>query len=269
MAVDGWANLKKVYIDWFAHIKNTAVDWYANTKKVVVDWYAKIKKTAVDWYANTQKVVVDWFDPLRRYVQDWSNNLQKYAEDYIAPAVAFFEDPASMIFSYLEAYAWGWAEWFLAVLLGGVDLDPPPRPKIGGMMAPPIDGPPGPGEGVPGLRWPCNARGISGYRFVPSSHNGLDIGCALGAPIWSIASGVVSAVVHSNVGYGNRVDITHDNGAWSRYAHLSRIYVWTGKQVGQGFTIGACGSTGNSSGPHLHIEIKYNGVYVDPAQVLR
>jgi len=213
--------------------------------------------------------VYDWFGPIRQYVQDWQGNLRKYAEDYIIPAVAFFEDPAGTIFSMIEAYAWGWTEWFLAVLLGGVGLEPPKRPKIGGMMAPPIDGPPGPGQIVPWLQWPCNSRRISGYRFTPPAHNGLDIGAPLGAPIWSIASGVVSAVVHSNVGYGNRVEITHDNGAWSLYSHLSKIYVWSGKRVGQGFTIGASGSVGNSSGPHLHIEIKYNGVYVDPAQVLR
>jgi murein DD-endopeptidase MepM/ murein hydrolase activator NlpD len=236
MAVDGWANLKKVYIDWFD---------------------------------NTQKVVVDWFPNLGNYILDWYANLGKVAKDYFTPIYSFFEDPAAMVFAIIEAYAWGWAEWFLAVLLGGVGLEPPERPKIGTGIAPPFIGKPGPGKIVPGLQWPCNERRISGYRFVPSSHNGLDIGAPLGAPIWSISNGVVSKVVHSNAGYGNRVEIAHDNGAWSLYAHLSAIYVWSGKRVGQGFTIGASGSTGNSSGPHLHIEIKYNGVYVDPAQVLR
>jgi len=95
----------------------------------------------------------------------------------------FFEDPAGIIFSVIEAYVYGWAEWFISTLLGGVNFSPPDRPTIGAGIAPWIDVPPGPGPGAGGLIWPCNARRISGYRFTPPSHMGLDIGTPLGAPI--------------------------------------------------------------------------------------
>ena len=124
--------------------------------------------------------------------------------------------------------------------------------------------PPGPGPSVSGLIWPSNARRISGYRFTPPSHNGLDIGTPLGAPIWAIRAGTVTKILHSNTGYGNRVEIAHTGGYWSLYAHLSQISVWKGKTIGQGQTLGLAGSTGNSSGPHLHIEIRYNGQYINP-----
>lgn len=187
----------------------------------------------------------------------------------MAPAMAFFEDPAGLIFSIIEAYVYGWAEWFLSVLLGGVYFTAPDRPAIGAGIGAGIGIPPGPGPGVGGLIWPCNERRISGYRFTPPSHNGLDIGTPLGSPIWSIAGGVVTLVAHSNTGYGNRVEVSHGNGYWSLYAHFSQITVWQGKSVKQGQTLGAAGSTGNSSGPHLHIEIKYNGKYINPETAMR
>jgi len=98
---------------------------------------------------------------------------------------------------------------------------------------------------------------------------GLDIGTPLGSPIWSIRAGTVTNVTRSNTGFGYRVEVTHTGGYWSRYAHFSQITVWQGQKVGQGQTLGAAGSTGNSSGPHLHIEIKYNGQYINPETAMK
>jgi murein DD-endopeptidase MepM/ murein hydrolase activator NlpD len=65
-----------------------------------------------------------------------------------------------------------------------------------------------------------------------------------------------------------KVDIQHDGGWWSRYGHLGKIYVRVGANVTQGQTIGTCDNSGNSTGPHLHLEIKKDGAYVDPLLVL-
>ena len=280
LAVDGWANLRKVYIDWFDGIRNvavdwhprikkTAVDWYNRTRKLVIDYFTGIVKTAADWIVNTEKIVVDWFKPLSDYAVPWRPALDAYVNRYLEPAMNFFTDPAGVIFSVIEAYVYGWGEWFLAVLLGGIGIETPERPNIGAGIAPWIDFPPGPGAGASGLIWPSNARRISGYRFTPPSHNGLDIGTPLGSPIWSIRAGTVTGIFHSNTGYGNRVEIAHTGGYWSRYAHLSQISVWKGQSIGQGQTLGLAGSTGNSSGPHLHIEIRYNGQYINPETNMR
>ena len=94
-------------------------------------------------------------------------------------------------------------------------------------------------------------------------HEGIDISAALGTPIWAAAAGTV---IHAGWlgGYGNLVVLDHGNGLATAYAHASAILVGLGQQVAQGETIALVGSTGNSSGPHLHFEVRVNGVAVDP-----
>lgn len=116
--------------------------------------------------------------------------------------------------------------------------------------------------------WPCASRTISGYRFTPPTHNGVDIGAGDGNAIWAIRGGVVLAAGWSQSGYGFYVDIQHDEGWWSRYGHAKQLFVHQNQNVEQGQTIMTCDSTGNSTGPHLHLEVKKNGSYVDPLLVL-
>jgi murein DD-endopeptidase MepM/ murein hydrolase activator NlpD len=100
-------------------------------------------------------------------------------------------------------------------------------------------------------------------------HTGLDIGANFGTPIGAADNGVVSLVNFGwGGGYGNYVVITHGNGYATLYAHLSAINVSVNQAVQQGQTIGAEGSTGNSTGPHLHFEIRLNGVYQNPLSYL-
>jgi LysM repeat protein len=95
-------------------------------------------------------------------------------------------------------------------------------------------------------------------------HPGVDIGNARGTTVEAAADGVVSLVVTGCVegrascggGYGNHIEIEHANGTMTRYGHLSKVNVSMGQDVSQGEKIGAIGSTGNSTGPHLHFEIR-------------
>ena len=95
-------------------------------------------------------------------------------------------------------------------------------------------------------------------------HTGLDIAGSSGTPIKAAAGGTVTSVTHSNVSYGNCVIISHGNGVQTLYAHCLETYVEVGQSVAQGEVIAARGSTGNSTGPHLHFEVRVNGEMVNP-----
>ncbi|MCC2251784.1 lysozyme family protein [Virgibacillus sp. AGTR] len=85
-------------------------------------------------------------------------------------------------------------------------------------------------------------------------HGGLDFGCTPADSIMSVANGEVVEAVHSNIGYGNYVTVKHGSNEYSRYAHMSSISVSNGDVVNQGETLGKCGTTGTSTGTHLHLE---------------
>jgi LysM repeat protein len=113
--------------------------------------------------------------------------------------------------------------------------------------------------------WPANNHFLSGFDWNPgANHRGIDIAGKMGEPTFSIDHGVVVYSGWNNWGYGNVVVINHGNGWQSLYAHLSEYYVSCGQSVFQGATIGAIGSTGNSTGAHLHFEVMYKGVKVNP-----
>ncbi|GAB4522933.1 MAG: hypothetical protein Fur0018_05270 [Anaerolineales bacterium] len=116
--------------------------------------------------------------------------------------------------------------------------------------------------------WPTTSRLISGYRFVPGVHPAIDIGGSVGNAIYASDSGVVVYAGWSNYGYGFLIVLDHGNGWQTAYAHLSGVYVHCGQSVYQGDVIGALGSTGNSTGPHLHFEMGYNGVKVNPLDMI-
>ncbi len=105
--------------------------------------------------------------------------------------------------------------------------------------------------------WPTTSRYISGYDWSPATnHNAIDIGGSLGNAIYAADSGVVVYSGWNDWGYGYVIVIDHGNGWQTLYAHLSTIYSGCGASVFQGDTIGLMGSTGNSSGPHLHFEMR-------------
>ena len=95
-------------------------------------------------------------------------------------------------------------------------------------------------------------------------HKAIDIGAPTGRPVVAADSGYVAEVGWSNVGYGKYIVIDHGNGFQTLYAHLSAILVEVGQSVGKGARIGSVGSTGKSTGSHLHFEIRYKGVQRNP-----
>jgi murein DD-endopeptidase MepM/ murein hydrolase activator NlpD len=123
------------------------------------------------------------------------------------------------------------------------------------------------GTGQPsaaGFIWPCDGVVVSGYGMRWGRlHEGIDIGCGYGAPNRAAAAGTVIYAGWLG-GYGNLVVIDHGNGLSTAYAHATSILVSVGQAVAQGETVSLVGSTGNSSGPHLHFEVRVNGVAVDP-----
>lgn len=103
----------------------------------------------------------------------------------------------------------------------------------------------------------------AGSKIRRSSHTGLDIATSTGTPIVAAASGTVTFSGYKG-SYGNMIVISHGNGVQTYYGHCSKLYVSAGTQVSQGQTIAAVGSTGNSTGPHLHLEVRVNGVAYNP-----
>lgn len=100
------------------------------------------------------------------------------------------------------------------------------------------------------------------------THAGLDIAASNGTTIYAVADGVVTYAQFNNGGYGNLVKISHGNGVETYYAHCSKLYVSEGQTVKAGTAIAAVGSTGYSTGNHLHFEIRIDGATVNPQKYL-
>ena len=132
---------------------------------------------------------------------------------------------------------------------------------------------PGKANGSTGtMMWPCPSchyiTSQFGWRYHPiyhtqKYHSGVDIGASYGATIVAADGGTI-ITAGSVSGYGNCVVINHGNGITTLYGHMSSIAVSAGQKVSKGQTIGYVGSTGNSTGPHLHWEVTVNGVRQNP-----
>ena len=105
-------------------------------------------------------------------------------------------------------------------------------------------------------------------RFKHGKHMAIDMAAPAGAPVYAADTGLVKKAGWSEIGYGYRIIIDHGNDYITLYAHLSEYYVQPGDIVQKGEIIGRVGSTGNSTGPHLHFEIRDYGYLIDPLLVL-
>jgi LysM repeat protein len=128
--------------------------------------------------------------------------------------------------------------------------------------------PPAPQRPVTGsgrFVWP--ARGVI-TTYFSGWHPGIDIAAPMGTPILAADGGLVTFTGWDSTGYGNRIIVNHGNGWVSTYNHLAAIYVRPGQYVSKGQVIGTMGSTGRSTGPHLHLEFLLNGRFVNPLGIL-
>jgi murein DD-endopeptidase MepM/ murein hydrolase activator NlpD len=155
-----------------------------------------------------------------------------------------------------------------------VYIPPPPKPassqssSTGALSA----APPGAPVGTTGsMIWPM--RGIIttyfGQPIWYGIHQGLDIAAPVNTPIVAADGGIVTHAGWSNDGYGNMVMIRHSNGLYTLYGHLNVVNVRVGMQVAQGQLLGLEGSTGNSTGPHLHFEVRWGLIYGQTYNPLR
>lgn len=165
------------------------------------------------------------------------------------------------------------------VLLGS----PPPAPGpqravadvlLGSPPAPPPPPPPSPEELERASRAeraltvvsPVDGAVTSGFGARwGRQHKGLDYGAPTGTPVSSVAAGTVQSATYDDSGYGNLVTVAHDDGTVTAYAHLSTILVGRGDPLLAGDLVGLVGSTGRSTGPHLHFEVRVGGSQVNPA----
>ncbi len=99
-------------------------------------------------------------------------------------------------------------------------------------------------------------------------HAGIDLAAGVGAPISAVAAGTVASAGNEG-GYGRAVRLQHDDGTVTVYAHMSELLVSAGQRVTAGTYLGLEGSSGHSTGPHLHFEVRIGGVPVDPEPWLR
>lgn len=129
---------------------------------------------------------------------------------------------------------------------------------------------PPPSVGTGSFLMPTSGRLTSSYgRRWGRNHEGIDIGAKTGTPIYAADNGIIIESEYQSNGYGNIVKIDHQNGYISYYAHCSKLYANVGDVVAKGDLIAAVGNTGRSTGPHLHFEIRYNGVVKNPYNFIK
>lgn len=123
-------------------------------------------------------------------------------------------------------------------------------------------------DGHDAMVWPVEGRLTSTYgRRDGRVHRGIDVAAPVGTPVRAVRDGTVASAGWKG-GYGNTIDIAHDGGQRTRSAHQSELLVDTGEEVERGQVIGRVGTTGSSTGPHLHFEVRMGGSELDPLDVL-
>ncbi len=141
-----------------------------------------------------------------------------------------------------------------------------PRPKPFVSVTPPAPSVAAPAGS--GYIWPTSVRRITQY--FGWRHTGVDIAGPIGSPLYAARAGtVIKSQCGWNGGYGCYVILDHGGGVQTLYAHASQLYVSVGQQVSQGQTLAAMGSTGRSTGPHIHFEVRVNGRHQNPLKYVR
>ena len=214
-----------------------------------------------DLMANQDDLSVQLGD-LVTQIQDAVGQLQDQPPDVTVALAALLEQQESDLIAKSYQAAWNQAQVGAGLALATRMLPP------GTNLSPLV------------LSWPMTGARVT-QPFGPSTlllepslgpfphfHTGIDLAAALGTPVLAAADGIVVAVAHTSVGYGNYVMIAHGGGVITLYAHLLETDVGMGDRVARGKKIGLEGSSGLSTGPHVHFEVRINDQVVDPTRFL-
>jgi murein DD-endopeptidase MepM/ murein hydrolase activator NlpD len=206
----------------------------------------------------TQDDISSRLDDLIAQIQDAQSQLQGQPPDVTQALATLLEQQEQDLVQEANQAAWSQAQL-------GAGLAQATRALPPGSNLPPLV-----------LSWPMTGARIT-QPFGPSNvilepplgpyphfHTGIDLAAPIGTPVMAAADGIVVAVAHTTVGYGNYVMIAHGGGIVTLYAHLLETDVSEGDRVARGKKIGLEGSTGLSTGPHLHFEVRINDQVVDP-----
>jgi murein DD-endopeptidase MepM/ murein hydrolase activator NlpD len=214
---------------------------------------------ALDDLINRQGDLSSQLDDIMFQIQDLQSGLQDQAPDVAAGLATLIERQEADLVAQSYQAAWSQAQVGAGLALLASQL-PSGKTLAGLTLSWPIAGaqvtqPFGPSNLV--LEPPLGP--------YPHFHTGIDLAAPLGTPVTAAADGVVVAVMHTGVGYGNYVIIAHGAGIMTLYAHLLETDVKTGDRVTRGHPIGLEGSSGLSTGPHVHFELRLNDQVLDPA----
>jgi murein DD-endopeptidase MepM/ murein hydrolase activator NlpD len=219
-----------------------------------ISWANPAIEDAPDLLRIGQEVTILPIDGAYHKVAE-GDTLESIAEEYKVEPEAI----ATCTYNHLEPLAYTIRKGMRLIVPGG---EKPYVPKVVTTYTGAV---PEGARGTGRFQWPVLGRITQGYWY---GHRAIDIGAATGTAILAADGGFVSFAGWTDVGYGYLVVIDHANGFATYYAHLSNIYVFEGQAVERGQVIGAVGSTGWSTGPHLHFEVRYYGVQQNPRAYL-
>jgi murein DD-endopeptidase MepM/ murein hydrolase activator NlpD len=207
---------------------------------------------------NQETDVTNQMAELIVQIQDLENNVQNQPPDVTASLAALLEQQEQDLIS--KAYQQAWNQATVGSGLAMMTFELPVDQTLAGLT----------------ISWPIFGATIT-QPFGPTSfvlepprggyahfHTGVDLAAVLGTPVLAAADGIVVAVGHSGIGYGNYVVLAHGGGIMTLYGHLLETDVSVGDKVARGERVGREGSTGWSTGPHLHFEIRVGGEPVNP-----
>ena len=261
------AGLRNFIINWVNSVQASLINFVNGTSAFLQALFRGAIELAVLpflWIVDNRQKILDILVVLK------PENLAKLTEFFrtgFQTLTIITSNPFGWFIAYLQQTLLSLLGWSLAYALGTIKLELPPWPDwlsdgYGGDTVPGLPSP----IPVGALIAPLSSLSISGNVYGPG-HPGVDLGCAGRDPVFAMHSGTVEQSIFSTVGYGWTVTLRNPT-FWTRYAHLHGPGPFSGTQVTAGEQIGECDDSGNSTGNHLHLEIKKNGNFVNPIPIL-
>ena len=210
----------------------------------------------------TQDDISVQLDDLVSQIQDAQSQLQGQPADVTAALATLLEQQEQDLIAKANQAAWNQAQVGAGLAIAMRELPPGTNLSPLALSWPMI------GARITQAFGPTNLVLEPSLGPYPHFHTGIDLAAPLGTPVMAAADGIVVGVAHTSVGYGNYVMIAHGGGVITLYAHLLETDVGIGDKVARGKKIGLEGSSGLSTGPHVHFEVRINDQVVDPMRFL-